>query len=210
MRTNFTIKFLLCVLMPVIVIAQSKQKAQKPFVFHQSQIEKYPGGMYAAWDSACKQYKWHSPQNNYLNKSYQSNSTIIKNEDKESIAVASIFHLVKDINTATDGGGYNGQPQFYNQHYAVLNGIAYFGADDGIHGAELWRSDGTDAGTYMVKDIEPGAGSGGVSNITAANGKIFFSATTSANGPQPWISDGTDAGTRILKDISAYANGGYR
>ena len=183
MKTKFLLKLLLCFLTPVITVAQSKQK---PFVFHQSQIDKYPGGVYAVWDSSSKQYKWHSPQNNYLSKISASNNTVIKNDDKENNAATSIFHLVKDINTATDGGGYNGQPQFYNQHYAVINGIAYFGADDGIHGAELWRSDGTDAGTYIVKDIEPGAGSSGVSNISVTNGMIYFSAVTAANGALPW------------------------
>jgi ELWxxDGT repeat protein len=43
----------------------------------------------------------------------------------------------------------------------MINNIVYFGAFDGIHGMELWRSDGTNAGTYMVKDINPGQGYSG-------------------------------------------------
>ena len=36
-----------------------------------------------------------------------------------------------------------------------MGGVAYFAANDGIHGEELWRSDGTVSGTYMVKDVNP-------------------------------------------------------
>jgi ELWxxDGT repeat protein len=42
----------------------------------------------------------------------------------------------------------------------VFNGALYFQAGDGTHGRELWRTDGTTAGTALVKDINPGAGDG--------------------------------------------------
>ena len=38
-----------------------------------------------------------------------------------------------------------------------FNGRVYFAANDGVHGRELWRSDGTAAGTYLVEDLYPGA-----------------------------------------------------
>ena len=37
-----------------------------------------------------------------------------------------------------------------------VNGTLFFAADDGTNGCELWKSDGTAAGTVLVKDIRPG------------------------------------------------------
>jgi ELWxxDGT repeat protein len=90
--------------------------------------------------------------------------------------------------------------------YAVLNGIAYFTADDGIHGQELWRSDATPQGTKMVKDINPGAASSNVRAITASGDKIFFRADNGINGSEIWVSDGTNAGTFMLADISPFGS----
>jgi ELWxxDGT repeat protein len=39
------------------------------------------------------------------------------------------------------------------------NAMVFFAADDGGTGTELWKSDGTEAGTVRVKDIVPGPGS---------------------------------------------------
>jgi ELWxxDGT repeat protein len=78
----------------------------------------------------------------------------------------------------------------------VGNTIFFMGADD-THSAELWKSDGTAAGTVMVKDINVGFSSSFPRALASINGALFFRAQSSfAAGDQPWTSDGTAAGTQ--------------
>ena len=84
---------------------------------------------------------------------------------------------------------------------ASVNGTLFFQANDGSSGEELWKSDGTSAGTVMVKDIANG-GSSFPRELTNVNGTLFFRASDGiANGPELWKSDGTTAGTVMVKDI---------
>lgn len=115
-----------------------------------------------------------------------------------SAVQAQTFKLLKDINTLTHSNPTNATNN--STEYAVLNGKAYFAADDGVHGRELWCSDGTEAGTKLVKDINPGASGSHVSNIYTYKGKIYFFTSNDGASSKLYCSDGTAAGTTILKD----------
>jgi ELWxxDGT repeat protein len=86
-----------------------------------------------------------------------------------------------------------------------VNGALFFTASDGVNGIELWKSDGTPAGTVMVRDIVPGPTGSTPSKLTAVGNTLFFVAYTPSTGNELWKSDGTAGGTVMLKDIS----GGY-
>jgi ELWxxDGT repeat protein len=81
------------------------------------------------------------------------------------------------------------------------SGVVVFVADDGVHKRELWRTDGTEAGTVMVRDIHPGAGDANVTILGVWNGRVYFSADDGVNGEELWTSDGTEAGTALLKNF---------
>jgi ELWxxDGT repeat protein len=70
----------------------------------------------------------------------------------------------------------------------------FFTADDRIHGAELWRSDGTAAGTSMVADLVPGAAASSPSLLRTLGSTVLFR-TFAGSDDGVWSSDGTAAGT---------------
>ena len=90
-------------------------------------------------------------------------------------------------------------------NHLVLNNVFYFEGEDGSSGTgrELWRSDGTTAGTNRIKDINPGAGSSSPQHLTAVGNTLFFAADDGISGLEVWKSDGTEAGTTMVRDIAS-------
>ncbi|NIQ30500.1 MAG: PQQ-binding-like beta-propeller repeat protein, partial [Acidobacteria bacterium] len=116
--------------------------------------------------------------------------------------------LVKDIRT-------DPSPAFGSDPMPIgsAGGYLFFTADDGINGRELWKSDGTAAGTAMVRDINPSAGAFQAGSISASAGvgdRVFFVADDGSHGYELWASDGTWCGTFMLADINTGSDWGVR
>lgn len=110
--------------------------------------------------------------------------------------------LVKNVDgTANDGSGY-----FNNGIFLVNDSVILFPGSSFLPGNELFRSNGTNSGTYLTKDIYPGTNScwiGLSANRAFSNGKqLFFQAQEPGDGFELWTSDGTLTGTFKLKDFN--------
>lgn len=90
------------------------------------------------------------------------------------------------------------------QFFKLSNGHYVFSAQDVNHGREPWVSDGTSAGTFLLKDIEAGSTSSITSPMyfpraTTLDSLLFFNVGDYLTG-EIWITDGTAAGTKKLLD----------
>ena len=104
--------------------------------------------------------------------------------------------LVKEMSIGTWGS----DPRDYED----VGGTVFFVASDNSFAHdELWKTDGTPAGTVRVKDFGALTWEGvQLSDLTAVGGRLFFSAPDVGGGNQElWTSDGTEAGTHRVKDI---------
>jgi ELWxxDGT repeat protein len=102
-------------------------------------------------------------------------------------------YLVKDI--ADRGGSTPNQ-------FTKVGDWVFFVAGDNLHGPELWRTNGTPAGTVLVKDIRKGPRGSYPGRLVAVGDLLFFRAETKRHGYELWKSDGTKGGTVLVKDIN--------
>lgn len=112
--------------------------------------------------------------------------------------------MLKDINPGSGSSLFTNVPML-----ALTDTAFYFTADDGVHGIELWKTDGTPAGTVLVKDIRPGSLNAGITSMIVSGGLVYFNASDGVNGSELWKSDGTVAGTVMVKDIVPGSGGTY-
>lgn len=120
--------------------------------------------------------------------------------------------LLLDINNGHAGADSSNPRDFY-----LINNIVLFAATDATHGDEIWRTDGTVAGTTILKDINTGTTSSTKVTIDFGfgitydlpifsffhtfNNRAYFNATDGASIGEVWSTDGTSANTALLKDI---------
>ena len=106
-----------------------------------------------------------------------------------SPAHAAGAHLVKDIVPGAESSG--------AFDLEAVRGIVYFEAATPTGSCcWLWRSNGTAAGTRLVREIVPTDGS-----LTRAGNTLFFVADDGEHGTELWTSDGTKSGTTLVRDI---------
>jgi ELWxxDGT repeat protein len=82
------------------------------------------------------------------------------------------------------------------------NGQLFFTGDLSGSGIELLTTDGTSAGTRLVKDIVEGEESGHPRDFVVANDILYFSAFNPSSGRELYHSDGTTEGTQLIADIN--------
>jgi ELWxxDGT repeat protein len=56
----------------------------------------------------------------------------------------------------------------------AANDLLFFRARDGVHGEELWVSDGGAPGTFLVADLLPGSEGSQPTWLTVFNDRLYF------------------------------------
>ncbi|QSQ26176.1 hypothetical protein JY651_15115 [Pyxidicoccus parkwayensis] len=81
--------------------------------------------------------------------------------------------------------------------------LVFFAASSDSGGTELWRTDGTPDGTFLVADLSPGEGSSDPALLTlmSPSGPLLFAATTPETGRELWRLDSPDGMPRLVADL---------
>jgi ELWxxDGT repeat protein len=111
----------------------------------------------------------------------------------QSASAASSAYLIKDIWPGDDSNA---------DLLMAAGNVVYFQADDGVHGRELWRTDGTETGTFMVVDGLPGSKSANPEPIGSVGNVMYFNGKDSIHGHELWRTTGNGTGAKLVKNIT--------
>jgi uncharacterized protein (TIGR03382 family) len=109
--------------------------------------------------------------------------------------------LLRDI-VARDSEGFAPEPRML----AATRQYVFFSAEGSFD--ELWRTDGTAAGTLLLRDFNV-SGNPAITGLMAFKDRVFFAVDDGASNNELWTSDGTREGTRMVKDLSPGPLGAY-
>lgn len=104
--------------------------------------------------------------------------------------------MIRDINPTGSSCSNTWDDQFVTFGDRVV-----FVADDGVHGEELWITDGTFTGTFLLADIRPGASSSSPRSFCDMGSYLLFRADDGTHGSELWRTDGSAAGTVMVADL---------
>ena len=130
-------------------------------------------------------------------------ASLISPETRTVISVQLLFVVAKrwDRQWHIAGEGRATQQFFLDgDGMANVSGTLFFSAKDPASGYDLWKTDGTTAGTVLVAN-GTGFGFQRLNDFTNVGGRLFFVANDGTGGDELWTSDGTVGGTLMLKDI---------
>ena len=106
--------------------------------------------------------------------------------------------IVKDINP-----GNSSSFDTDSDYIGVTDNLIVFRVNNaGTNGKRLWKSDGTEAGTSLVKRIEPAEIHDDIRYLYGMNNIVYFLGFTRKEGRELWRTDGTETGTFMVKDIN--------
>src|SRR5690606_3210298 len=86
------------------------------------------------------------------------------------------------------------------KYLTVVGSYLFFSADDGLHGPELWRTNGTAAGTVLVTDLCAGASGSNPTSLAGLGATVYFAADNCVSGSQLYTATGAGAAS-MLKNL---------
>lgn len=83
----------------------------------------------------------------------------------------------------------------------AAGGNGYFMAATPANGSELWKTDGTEAGTAMVRDLTPGPDPSSLTFLGSVGNRLYFRKYVGQTG-ELWSTDGSSAGTLKMMNLA--------